>query len=84
MTLVADAATTTQLGKGPAIGIGLLLIIVGVVLICARSRLTAGLNRLYVPLPGKVRYPDWFVPAFGMTAFVFGLAVMVLAATLGH
>jgi hypothetical protein len=45
------------------------------------GRLTTGLNKLYVRMPGKFQYPSWFHRLFGGIFFAFGI-VFVLAGLL--
>ena len=80
--LAAEYVLTNSQGRILALAVGAGVMILGALLFSELgSRLTTGLNKLYVRLPGRFQYPAWFHRLFGGIFFAFGL-VFVLAGLL--
>jgi len=77
VTFVAAAANPSP-PKALGVALGVVIVLAGAALISTAPRLTRAFNALYRELPGKIRYPTWFIPAIGWFFVVFGIVVAAL------
>ena len=68
--------------KLAAVGVGVGIALVGVVIWLFGSHVTTGLNRIYGKLPGRFQYPRWWHRLLGGFLIAFGVLILSVGAAL--
>ncbi len=64
--------------------LGLAVVLGGLLVVAFHARLTRAFNAFYAEMPGKFKYPPWFIRVMGWIFTAFGLAIVGVSAALGR
>jgi hypothetical protein len=79
MAVVVGVVWLAKLG---AVGMGLAVVLLGVLIVHFGDAITTVLNKSYKRLPGKFQYPAWYSGVFGRIVIGFGVLVAVAGGAL--
>ena len=81
---MARASSVQHLPRMGGMALGLAVVLGGLLVVAFHARLTRAFNAFYAEMPGKFKYPPWFIRVMGWIFTAFGLAIVGVSAALGR
>ncbi len=81
---MVGSSSVQHLPRLAGMAVGFAVVLGGLLVLAFHARLTRAFNAFYAELPGKFRYPRWFIRLLGYIFTAFGLAVVIVSAAVGH
>jgi len=82
--LMVGSTSVQHLPRLAGMAVGFAVVLGGVLVVTFHARLTRAFNAFYAEMPGRFRYPPWFVRLLGYVFTAFGLGVVIVSAAVGH